>query len=223
METSQGLADVGHFRGLMDSMEHFYVIWRSYEHRRDVTPFQDVCWYSGWIMVDKQKMVHHLSERVLRQYDYVQTIPGPPTSIGQLDPAEVATAFLEFVVHVLSQQERGEPVPEDEGWKHSDGYIKWFYRVSHPIIAGPAPVPEYIAAKPVYQKIIVEQEWVRHPYDPLQVIGSMRARVEHALEIPEVVSNPLFFSILEGLRFDYTVFDEVSAPRRRSRSPREQQ
>jgi len=43
----------------------------------------------------------------MRQYDYVQTIPRPPTSIGPLDPAEVATAFLEFVVHVLSQQERG--------------------------------------------------------------------------------------------------------------------
>jgi len=29
-----GFADVVHFRGLMDSMEHCHVIWRSYEHRR---------------------------------------------------------------------------------------------------------------------------------------------------------------------------------------------
>jgi len=49
----------------------------------------------------------------------------------------------------------------------------------------------------------------------------MRTRVEYAMEIPEVVSNPLFFSILEGLWSDYTVFD--SAPRRRRRSPREEQ
>jgi len=34
--------------------------------------------------------------------------------IVPLAPTEVATAFLEFVVHVLSQQDRGEPVPEDE-------------------------------------------------------------------------------------------------------------
>jgi len=48
----------------------------------------------------------------------------------------------------------------------------------------------------------------------------MRTRVEHAMEIPEVISNPLFFSILEGLRSDYTMLDP--APQR-SMSPKEQQ
>jgi hypothetical protein len=105
------------------------------------------------------------------------------------------------------QHERGEPVPDEESWKHSDGYIKWFYRVSHLLIVGPAPVPEYVAPRHVYQEVIVKQEWARHPPDPLQVISSMRARVEHGIEIPEVVSNPLFFSILEGLRTEYSVFD----------------
>ncbi|RHN49885.1 putative protein-serine/threonine phosphatase [Medicago truncatula] len=219
----RGYSDAGHFRGLMDSMEHCHVIWRPYEHRRDVTPFQDVCWYSGWIMAGKQKMVRHLPERVLRQYGYVQTVPRPPTTIVPLAPAEVATAFFEFVVHVLSQQDRGDPVPEDEWWKHSDGYIKWFYRVSHPLIVNPAPVPEYIAPRPVYQEVIVEQEWVKHPPDPLQVINNMRVRVEHAMEIPEVASNPLFFNILEGLLSDYIVFDKEPVPRRRSRSPRVQE
>jgi len=174
-------------------------------------------------MAGKQKMVHHLSERVLRKYEYVQTIPRPPTTIEPLNPAEVATAFLEFALHVLSQQERGEPVLEDEGWKHSDGYMKWFYHVSHPFIVGPAPVPEYIVPRSVYKEVIVEQGWARHPSDPLQVISSTRARVEHAMEIPEVVSNPLFCSILDGLRCDYTAFDQVLVSRRRSKSPREHQ
>jgi len=43
----RGFADAEHFRGLLDSMEHCHVTWRSYEHRRDMTPFHDVCWYSG--------------------------------------------------------------------------------------------------------------------------------------------------------------------------------
>jgi len=64
----RGFVDAEHFRGLLDSMEHCHVTWRPYERRRDVTPFQDMCWYSGWIMVGKQKMVRHLPERVLRQY-----------------------------------------------------------------------------------------------------------------------------------------------------------
>lgn len=97
--------------------------------------------------------------------------------------------------------------------------------MSHPLIVGPTPVLEYIVPRPVYQEILVEHEWVRHPPDPLQVISSMRARVEHTMEIPEVVSNPLFSSIMEGLRTEYSMFDQEPVPRRkgRSHSPQEQQ
>jgi len=79
--------------------------------------------------------------------------------------------------------------------------------------------------RPVYQGILVDQEWAKHPPDPLQVISSIRDGVEHAMQILEVVSNPLFFSILEGLQTDYSVFDHQQVPRRRSRShsPQEQQ
>jgi len=42
----------------------------------------------------------------------VQTIPRPSTDIGPLAPADVAMTFLEFALHVLSQQERGDLVPE---------------------------------------------------------------------------------------------------------------
>jgi len=88
-------------------------------------------------MASKQKMVRHLPERVLRQYGYVQTISRPPTTILPLAPTNVVAAFLEFVLRVVSLQQRGEPVPDDEPWKHLDGYLKWFYRVSHPLICRP--------------------------------------------------------------------------------------
>ena len=129
---------------------------------------------------------------------------------------------MEFALHVLSQQGSGEPVLEDNEWMHSYRYIKWFYRVSYPLIINSAPILEYDVPRPVYQVVIVEQEWVRHPLDPFQVVGDIRGRVEHVMEIPEVVSNPFFFSILKGIQSDYAVFDEVSAPLRRSRSPRDQ-
>jgi len=108
-------------------MEHCHVTWRPYEHRRDVTPFQDMCWYSGWIMAGKQKMVRHLPERVVRQYGYVQKVPRPPTTIMPFALADVAAAFLEFSLHVVPQQQRGAQVPDDEPWKHSNSYIRWFY------------------------------------------------------------------------------------------------
>ena len=46
----RGFTDHGHYRDVIDSLDHSHVIWRSYERRRDITPFQDICWYSRWIM-----------------------------------------------------------------------------------------------------------------------------------------------------------------------------
>jgi len=172
-------------------------------------------------MAGKQRMVCHLPKRVMRQYRYVQTVPRPPTTIMPLAPTVVVAAFLEFALHVIAQQHRGAQVPDDEPWKHLYRYIRWFYCVSHPIISNPPLEPEITVSRPVYQDILVDQDWGRHPSDPRQVISTMGDRVEHAMQIPEVVSNPLFLGILEGLRSDYIVFEQQPVPRRRSRSPQE--
>jgi hypothetical protein len=36
--------------------------------------------------------------------------------------------------------------------------------------------------------------------------------------VPDVFSNPLVLGIMEGIRAEYSMLEEVSAPRRRSRS-----
>jgi len=121
-------------------------------------------------MAEKQRMVRHLPERVLRQYRYIQSVPRPPTTIMPLVPADVVVAFLEFALHVVAQQHRGAQVPDDEPWRHLDRYIKWFYCVSHPIIVNPPPEPEITVPRPVYQDVLVDQDWGRHPPDLRQVI-----------------------------------------------------
>ena len=98
-------------------------------------------------MAGRDTMFRHLAERVLRQYDYVQTIPTPPMTIEDLAPVDMVMSFTDFVVH---EQEEGDPIREDEVWKHEIGYMKWFYRVSHPIIIAPAPVADYITHVPPY-------------------------------------------------------------------------
>jgi len=108
-------------------------------------------------MAGKQKMVCHLPEQVVRQYN-VQKVPRPPTMIMPLAPADVAAAFLEFALHVTPQQQRGHQVPDDEPWKHSDRYIRWFYRVSHPLYVNPAPEPDIVMLRHVYQDILVDQD-----------------------------------------------------------------
>ena len=131
---TRGLTDPGHYKDAIDSLDHSHVIWRPYERQRHITPFQDICWCSGWIMAGKDRRVRHLPERVLRQYGYVKTIPKPPSDIGRLAVDDVVMAFLEFALHVLSQQDRGGPVSDKESWAHSRGYMRWFIRVSHPIV-----------------------------------------------------------------------------------------
>ena len=98
----------GHYRDVIDSLEHSHVIWRLYERRQDVTPFQDICWYFEWIMAGRDMMGCHLLEWVLRQYEYVQTVPRPPIDIEPLALGKVVMAFMEFALHVLSQQNKGD-------------------------------------------------------------------------------------------------------------------
>jgi len=129
-----------------------------------------------------------------------------------LAPADVVVAFMEFALHVVAQQHRGDQVPNDEPWRHSDRYIRWFYRVSYHIIVNPPLEPEISVSRLVYHDVLVDQDWGRHPPDPRQVLSTMQYRVEHALQILEVVSNPLFLGILEGLRSDYIVFDQCNTP-----------
>jgi hypothetical protein len=139
----RGFSDPGHYRAAIDSMDHSHVTWMSYERRRHITPFQDICWYSVWIMADSDMMVRHLPERVLRQYGYIQTIHRPPTDIELLAADDVAQAFIEFALHVLNHQQRGHPVPDNQPWAHTNGYMRWFVRVSHPIVNPPAAIPDY--------------------------------------------------------------------------------
>jgi len=136
-------------------------------------------------MADNDRMVRHLPERVLRQYGYVQTIPRAPTDIELFAADDVAQAFTEFSLHVLSHQQRA----------HTKGYMRWFIRVSHPIVNPPAAIPDYAADAPPhlvppYEEVIVEQQWARHPPDPYQIINNIRARVDGVMGHPVVFHNP---------------------------------
>jgi len=98
---SRGLADPAHYRSLIDLMVNDDVIWRSYEDTWEIMSFHDICWYSGWIMASKSTMCLHLSERVLRQYDYVHGIPRSPTVFVALKPEEIVVAFQDFLLHII--------------------------------------------------------------------------------------------------------------------------
>ena len=71
-------------------------------------------------MVGKDKMCLHLPERVLRQYDYYRTIPRSPTTVGALESGDVVVAFQDFMVHVLTQAQRGRQTRERKPWEYEE-------------------------------------------------------------------------------------------------------
>jgi len=178
-------------------------------------------------MADRDRMVRHLPERVLRQYGYVQTRPRPPTDIEALAADDVAQAFTKFALHILSHQQRGHPVPDNESWAHTRGYIRWFVRISHPIVNPPVPIPDYAADAPPrpvppYEEVLVEQQWAKHHPDSYQIISNIRARVDGAMTHPVVFHNPYeVIRLMQGIQSEWCMLEQMRAPRRRSRSPQD--
>jgi hypothetical protein len=54
--------------------------------------------------------------------------------------------------------------------------------------------------------------------DPFQIIDNIRRRVEGAMKILGVFSKPLFVGVMEGIRSEYNIMQEVPVTRRRTRS-----
>jgi len=85
-------------------------------------------------MAGSDRMVRHLPERVLRQYGYVQRILRPLTDIEVIAADDVAHAFTEFALHVLSHHKRGDQVMDNQSWARTRGYMRWFVAVLDPIV-----------------------------------------------------------------------------------------
>jgi len=98
----RGFSNLVHYRAVIDSLDHSHVTWRPYERRRHITPFQDICWYSEWIMAGRDRMVRHLPKRVLRQYGYVQRILKPPTDIEVIVTDDVAHEYIRCSCKIFS-------------------------------------------------------------------------------------------------------------------------
>jgi hypothetical protein len=82
--------------------------------------------------------------RVLRQFGFVQTIPRHPVQSAPVDVnlAEITNRFQRALDYALTPQELGETAVH--GVEVADGYIEWFYQVSHPRMILPdisVPVP----------------------------------------------------------------------------------
>jgi len=127
---TSGHASTSHYQGCLDQLSMEDVIFIPNGDHQDVVPFQDIFWYSGWIMAITRAKYRHLPKRVMRQYRRVQKILRPCTNVAPFEYEEIAQAFRDFMIHVIPLVDRGS-VPRDAWWTRGR-YIYWLYRVSHP-------------------------------------------------------------------------------------------
>ncbi len=104
--------------------------------------------------------------------------------------------------------------------------MRWFIKVSHPIVNPPVAIPDYVVVAPPrpvppYEEVLVEQQWARHPPDPYQIISNIRAKVDSAMGHPDVLFHPEVLRMMQGIQSEWSMMEQMPAPRRRSRSPRE--
>ncbi|XP_058774201.1 uncharacterized protein LOC131648465 [Vicia villosa] len=79
-------------------------------------------------------MVRYLSEWYMQQFDYVQTIPRSPTQASRDTIArwDLNDIFEDWEQHMVPEEYR--LMQESSSWQYVEGYVIWFYTVSHPIM-----------------------------------------------------------------------------------------
>ncbi|MCH85630.1 putative IMP dehydrogenase/GMP reductase, partial [Trifolium medium] len=121
------------YRTFLDRLEVDDCTFSPYDDHRQAHPFQDISWYTGWIMCGCSMVFPHLPERVLRQYGHVQSIPRDAVISARplMNAFQIQHAFQDYLVkNYVTLQMRGPRV--QSSWDSEPGYIAWIYSVSHP-------------------------------------------------------------------------------------------
>jgi hypothetical protein len=170
-------------RTKLDRMEVDEVTFCPYEDHRQTRPFEDISWYSGWIMCGSAMICPHLPERVLRQYGHVQSIPRDPDVSAKtgMNRFSIEQVFRNYLVNnYVTEEMRGPRVQNP--FDSIPGYIAWFYRVSHPKIWPPAAGNP---PRPANLEVLIEEDNTNDKCDVLEICQRVRAEVRERLD-----SNP---------------------------------
>ncbi|XP_050876949.1 uncharacterized protein LOC127080681 [Lathyrus oleraceus] len=111
----------------------------SYVDHRETRPFDDIVLYSRWLACGSYITACHLLERVIRQFDYTQTILKHPivSTPPALTRRQMDDMFDDYESHLVLEKAQNTIVPSDSSYV--DGYIRWFFRVSDSYMVRVAP------------------------------------------------------------------------------------
>ncbi|XP_004496306.1 uncharacterized protein [Cicer arietinum] len=122
----QTSGNVAYYRAKLDALRDTDIIWAPDYDQNAVTRFQSVSLFTGYIRWCFT-MVPYLPERCIRQFGYTQHIPPTPPMLVARD---VDVEWSMYRNSVRSLRARLHPA----AYPHEcvEGYIQWYYRISHP-------------------------------------------------------------------------------------------
>ncbi|XP_058732825.1 uncharacterized protein LOC131604401 [Vicia villosa] len=108
-----------------------------YDEHRVAVPFDEICMYSVWLAVSSTIVVRYLPERVMRQFRE-QRIPRDPRVSAPIAMIrrQLDEVFADWEHHMVLEEARATLA--EHNWSCVEGYITWYYRVSHPYMLSAA-------------------------------------------------------------------------------------
>ena len=91
------------FRVYVDCLVVEDIHFNNYIDHRQTMPFDEMMLYSGWLAYGSRLTAPHLDERVMRQFDYVQTIPRHPivSALFVLTRRQIEEMFHDYESHMV--------------------------------------------------------------------------------------------------------------------------
>jgi hypothetical protein len=143
----QGVLKVDDLRPILDELTPVDVIWRPFEDHRAWRQFDEMCLYRGCLKWG-DTVVPYLPDRCLRQFGYKKYVPSPPLDCMMATDTDIDWIGYHQSVIVMIRLTTLATTPSDI----EDGYLEWYYCVSHLCLAPPhrdepreVPVPVYDA------------------------------------------------------------------------------
>ncbi|XP_050892978.1 protein MAINTENANCE OF MERISTEMS [Lathyrus oleraceus] len=152
----QGVLKVHDLRPILDELTPTDVIWRPFEDHRAWRVFDEICLYRGCLKWG-ETVVPYLPDRCLRQFGYRQYVPSPPLDCMMATDIDVDwISYHQSVVAVIGSSTVATTPSEVE-----DGYLEWYYRVSHPRLVPPHRDAPRDVPVPVYDAGPSDPDWAR--------------------------------------------------------------
>ena len=152
----QGVLKVDDLRPILDELTPTDVIWRPFEDHRAWRVFDEICLYRGCLKWG-ETVVPYLPDRCLRQFGYRQYVPSPPLDCMMATDIDVDwISYHQSVVDVIGSSSVATTPSEVV-----DGYLEWYYRVSHPRLVPPHRDAPREVPVPVYDVGPSDPDWAR--------------------------------------------------------------